>query len=338
MTKPVDDRQQKLLLWFQRDRYRLVAFAAFLLILGIVILCLAHVYADRQHLLTTIGSEFGIAMIIAGVLIVGTERYLKERLFSDIEAQFTAKLQSFATTALELRQYGRLPTPLRERLRTRVLSAPVIQRDVTYEYVFEPYGSPDDKVYKAAINSHSTYVNLSTDAQTFDVKEALPILSEENRPGSGFMKVTSQLQGKGAFPKELIPQAIENYISIKAGSRLFQRPAVLEPSAELQVSFSSVAYLDPSDTISLEAFLPTVNMVCTTSGSDLLFRGQAGDALSDMWHVMETESGETRWELKGAILPGQGFDVWFEEPSQGEADLNASQATSGSSEADQTPE
>ena len=249
--------------------------------------------------------------------MAGAERYLKESLFSEIEAKFTQELASFATTAFDLQQFGRLPVPLRERLSARVLSAPVIQRDVSYRYDIVRVKSGDsDPYYKASVHIRSRYVNVTTSRQRFVVKEALPNPAEafaEDREDYGFRRVTSELNGGGDFPEELLPQAILNCISTKAGSTLFIRDAALDPDGELSVSFEATAYLDLGETISLEAFLPTVNMACTTVGAGLTFSGQAGDALSDIWEVTLGEDGETRWELRGAILPGQGFDLWFEE-------------------------
>ena len=245
------------------------------------------------------------------------ERYLKESLFSEIDRKFADTLDDFATSAFDLQQFERMPVRLRERLRDRVLSAPVIQFDATYTYSLSQTTSPENddstRVYLADVVSSSKYVNLTTTTQRFLVKEAVSRSPDDTRSNYGFQKITSRIEGNGSFPRELLPAAIENYISQKAGSLLFEREAILAPNAALNIEFESIAYLDEGETISIEAFLPTVNMVCTTSGSELNFRGQAGDALGDIWNVTSGDNGESRWELTGAILPGQGFDIWFEE-------------------------
>ena len=307
--------------WLRRERCQIYLVAALLAVIGIGLIATSIALEDSLGRRWSKGlSEGGIAAVIAGLLMAGAERYLKESLFAEIEAKFSQTLDSFATTAFDLQQFGRLPVPLRERLRARVLSAPVIQRDVSYRYDLSRVEAGDeDPYYKASVRSQSRYVNLTTSVQHFVVKEALPNPAKaltEGRKDYGFHRVTSELKGGGDFPRELLPQAIANCISTKAGSTLFTREAGLDPDGELSVSFEAVAYLDSDETISLEAFLPTINMTCTTVGGGLAFSGQAGDALSDIWGMTLGEDEENRWELLGAILPGQGFDLWFEEAEQ----------------------
>lgn len=368
MTDSKDSKSGKRLSWLRRERWQIYFVATSLIALGLLCIGISpEIQHNSERWAKGIG-EFGIALVIAGILMGGVERYLKESLFSQIESKFSKTLDSFATTAFDLQQFARLPVPLRERLRARVLSAPVIQRSVSYTYDLslvekcdakptaesldessstqtdeedgqntespenqEPCENGDDaspsvcndedgpdetddrKLYRALVTACSTYVNLTTASQQFIVKESLPKSSDRGRDDYGFRRITGRLTGDGDFPQELVPQAIQSYISHKAGSMFFERGATLEPSAKLSVRFESIAYLDEDETISLEAFLPTVDMDCTTSGSGLDFSGQAGDALSDIWNVTLCGNDRIRWELNGAILPGQGFDIWFEE-------------------------
>ena len=302
--------------WASLERYKIYAFALVLLLIGVLLIFLAGPQLeDHSERWSSAASELGIASVIAGALMAGVERYLKEQLFSEIDQKFSNSLVKFATTANDLQFFGRMPVPLRQRIRDQVLSAHVIQRDVAYTYELSPIEIDDARGFRASVSARSRYVNLSTSDQRFDVKEALPAFPFEERRGDyGFQKVTGSLvAGNGTFPAELVPQAIQNHISTKAGSTLFTREAVLESNAELVVTFEAIAYLDRDDVISLEAFLPTIDMTCTTSGPGLRFSGQAGDALGDIWDVDVGDHGERRWRLSGAILPGQGFDLWFEE-------------------------
>ena len=279
-----------------------------------MILLVGPLWEHRAERWSTAAFELGMAFIIAGVLMAGVERYLKEQLFSEIEDKFSESLRDFSVTANDLQFFDRMPVELRDRIRDQVLFADVIQRDVEYTYELFPIDIDGSRGYRAIVSARSRYVNLSTSNQRFDVKEALPAFPfGENRSDYGFQKVTGDLlNGNGTFPAELVPQAIQNDISTKAGSTLFTREAVLEPNAELAVTFEAIAYLDQDDLISLEAFVPTINMTCTTSGLGLKFSGQAGDALGDSWSVTVGDRGDSHWKLSGAILPGQGFDLWFE--------------------------
>ena len=300
--------------WLRCDQYRIYFIAVCLLAIGGVLVAFSPEIEGASTLLASMSSNFGIALITAGVLMAGVERYLKERLFAEIKGDFDNTLDSFAITAFDLQQFGRLPPPLRERLRSRVLRAPVIQRDVSYQYQLEPVANEGVTSYKGTVTASSTYVNLTTETQSFLVKEALPKGSEGVPGDHGFRKITSNFpNGGGEFPSEMIPQGIANHISTKSGSIFFEREATLDPDSALTVTFESIAYLDQAETISLEAFLPTLRMACTTSGRGLVFEGQSGEAVSDMWEVKSAAAHETHWELGGAILPGQGFDVWFVE-------------------------
>lgn len=301
--------------WLRLYRYRLYLLAVLFVAIGLALIVVGLWVVDPKEWWLKALSEVGIASIIAGLLMVGSERYLKEGLFSEIETKISATLDSFRVTAFDLQQYGRLPAPLRERLRDRILGAPVIQRDVTYKYELSKVQIDDEPAYRASVTACSVYVNLSAERQRPIVKESLPAFSfQEKQSDYGFQKITSMLKGKGEFPSDLVPQVIQNYVSSReAGPTLFMREAALDSGAELNVKFEGVAYLGPDDWISLEAFLPTINMACVTSGPDLKFSGQAGDALSDIWQLTPGNAREDRWELKGGILPGQGFDLWFED-------------------------
>ena len=206
MTKTSSDSSGHPDHWLRRDRYLLYVIALVFLVLGLLLIMVSISIEGLSDEWSKALSEAGIAAIIAGLLLAGSEWYVKESLFSQIEAKFAETLDSFVTTAFDLQQFARLPHELRERLRSRVLSAPVIQTDVTYVYELESIESECDKVFKASVNACSTYVNLTTVSQYFMVKEALPVLSGEHRPDYGFRRITSVLTGDGEFPTEIIRQ------------------------------------------------------------------------------------------------------------------------------------
>ncbi len=309
--------------WQRRERYGLYVLALIFIILGIGLViaglwveCISYNSTDcLDDWWAKSLSEIGIAALIAGFLLGGSEWYLKETLFSEIETKISNTLDSFRVSAFDLQRFGQLPPPLQVRLRDRILGAPVIQTDLAYKYELSPVQIGDDKAYKAVVSSRSTFANLSDTQQRFTVKESLPASSFDTKQSDeGFQAVTSEIDGKGEFPSELVHQAIMSCSSSKgAGTTLFEREATLDPGSKLQIEFRGAAYLRPEEWIPLEAFLPTINMICVTSGADLTFNGQPGDALNDIWEVTKEDSGEYRWEIRGAVLPGQGFDIWFEE-------------------------
>ena len=148
------------------------------------------------------------------------------------------------------------------------------------------------------------------------VKESLPVFSLDTKQDDyGFQRITSKLvDGKGECPAVLGREAIESYSFSKgSGATLFSREATLESDAKMEIEFQGIAYLGSVDWISLEAFLPTIDMSCTTCGTGVKFYGQPSDALDDMWEVNPTSDGENCWQIKGAMWPGEGFDIWFDE-------------------------
>ena len=270
-------------------------------------------------------SEVGIAFIIAGLLLAGSEWYLKESFFAQMESNISDLLQSFRVTAFDLQRFGRMPSPLRERLRDRILDASIVQHDVTYRYQLEEYTLDEETVYRASVEARTVYENISVETQRFTVKESLQVPSIAHAVEDyGFHRITSKIKGRGDFPEELVPQVIRNHVSSsQTGTMLFTREAVLDSGAELYVTFEGVTYFREDEWISLEAFLPTIDMVCVTSGPRLEFSAQTGDALSDIWSMTLNESGENSWELRGAILPGQGIDIWFESQKDPEATIGS---------------
>ena len=302
--------------WLSRERWRLYALAIILLLAGLALIFLGLWLEHDHEWWSKFASELGIAAVIAALLLGSSEWYLKESLFAEIHHNITNTLDSFRVAAFDLQRFGRLPTELQERLRDRVLLASVIQRDLTYAYRLTQTTIGDEVAYRASVTATSTYENVSTDTQRFQIKEWLPQCTLDETPSDyGFRKIGSEkLRGDSDFPSELAAQVIQTHVLRREnGPTLFEREAVLASDAELKVTFESVVYLRPEEWISIEALRPTINMVCVTSGPGLTFSGQPGDALSDVWDMTIDESGGNRWELRGAILPGQGFDLWFEK-------------------------
>ena len=318
MATSTGDHQKLLDRLTQRDRRWIYALAAILVLLGLLILLASISFQFPNDIWSRFLSEIGVALIIAGLLMAGSERYLKESLFAEIEDNISATLESFRVTAFDLQQYQRLPPELRKGLRDRVLSAPVIQRDVTYEYCLSELTIDAIPAYKALVTSRSLYVNISAEQQRFDVTETLPSYSfSDNMLDYGFRKMTSKIKGQSEPPDVIVSQVIKNHVSeTDPGPLIFRRSTTLDSGDELSVMFEGVAYLRSDDWISLEAFLPTIDMVCITSGQGLSFNGQPGNALIDIWDLKLEDGGKYRWILNGAILPGQGFDIWVEDDQQ----------------------
>ena len=299
--------------WLSRDRWRLYMIAVIFVLSGLVLIFIG-LWIEHDWWSKAL-SEVGIAVVIAGLLIGGSEWYLKESLFSEIRDNVLRTLASFNDAAFDIQQFGRLPAPLRQRLRDRILRVPVIQEEVryTYDLVLTKIGSED--AYRASVTAESTYVNVSTETREFQVKQLLLACNFKEQPSDyGFQRICSEVSGRGDFPSELVTQVIQTHVSSRDnGPMIFERNASLDPGSKLKVRFESVAYIHPDEWISIEAFIPTINIVCETLGDGLEFSAQPSDALSDLWHMTLGDSGEHRWELRGAILPGQGFDVWIAE-------------------------
>lgn len=255
--------------------------------------------------------EFGIASVIAAVLMFVTEQYLKEHLFSDINTQIARKLEIFHRTTLDLQHYQRLPDQISQRLSTQILGAPVIQKDLTYKFEFdaEMDNIDGEPAHRVTMTSTSTYLNITDEEQQFEVRESLPPYGfEKQRDDYDFNSVDSDSADERVFPTSHSLPVIRNHITSRADrSKVFARPSTLPAGAELRVEFKGIAYLGIQEWIALEACLPTINMVCIASGDGLRFGGQPGDAVKDIW-----DARDDRWELRGAVMPGQVLEIWLE--------------------------
>ena len=309
--------------WVRRERSRLYLVAVSFALLGFLAVGGGQWVEDLSDWWSKALSEVGIAFIIAGLLLAGSEWYLKESFFAQMESNISELLQSFRVTAFDLQRFGRMPSALRERLRDRILDVAIVQHDVTYRYQLEKITLVGETVYKASVEAQTVYENISVESQRFTVKESLQVPSIAHAVQDyGFHRITSEIKGKGDFPEKLVPQVIRNHVSSsQTGTMLFTREAALDSGAELHVTFEGITYFREDEWISLEAFRPTIDMVCVTTGQGLEFSAQTGDALSDIWSMTLNESGENSWELRGAILPGQGIDIWFESRKEQEETL-----------------
>lgn len=255
--------------------------------------------------------EFGIACVIAGLLLFVSEQYLKEKLFDQITGQVAGTLDTFHRTTLDLQHYKRLPDQISKRLSTQILGAPVIQKDLTYRFQFDTkkHNIGGEPALRATMISTSTYVNITDEEQQCEVRESLPAYGfKEEREDYDFYNVESDSADDRVFPRKHSRQVIRNYISSREDrSKLFSRPSTLPPGFKLKVKFEGVAYLGVEEWIPLEAYLPTINMVCTASGDGLKFGGQPGDAVRDIW-----DARDDQWELRGAVMPGQVLEFWLE--------------------------
>ncbi len=255
--------------------------------------------------------EFGIACVIAGLLLFVSEQYLKESLFSEINSRIALTLNTFHRTTLDLDNYKRLPDQIANRVSSTILGAPVIQKDLTYRFDFDTktHNIGGEPALRATMISTSTYVNITDEEQQCEVRESLPAYGlNEQRNDYDFYNVESDSTDEMVFPSKHSRQVIKNYISSREDrSKLFSRLATLPPGFKLKVKFEGVAYLGVEEWIPLEAYLPTINMVCIASGDGLKFGGQPGDAVRDIW-----DASEDQWELRGAVMPGQVLEFWVE--------------------------
>ena len=302
-----NDNPQNLLSRLYRSYISLLALA--FVLVGIITGFVAFSMQGGEVFFQSALTELSIASFIAAVLLFVSDRFLKDRLFTDIKMNISTALKSFQDTAFDLHYYSRLPDDLRERVSDTVLAAPVIQRDVTYRYDLSETDIDGKLAYRAKISACSVYDNISSTRQRFAVRESLPPFNfEEVRNDYAFTRINSSIEGSGDFPSTLEPHGIRSDTSVRDdGSKVFARSASLDSDSTLQVKFEGVAYIRSDEWIAFEASLPTINMLCLTSGSGLEIRGQPGETQKDIWLAKANH-----WELKGAVLPGQGFDIWIE--------------------------
>ena len=282
--------------------------------MGLVAVIVSIEFEEHTERWSKVLAEVGIASIIAGILAVAVERYLKERLFSAIDGHVADILESFKVSAFDVVTFRQLPAQFQARVRDRILGASVIQENSTYEYSFDVFKLGSTDAFRVATTITSTYRNLSGEHQEFEVREWLQSFDiDSDEPDDyGFCRVSSDSANASHFPPEVIPEMMRNEIVKRGDATWFEGSGTLDAHESITITIHSVSYVEEGDWFSIEALRPTLGMQCVARGEDVTFTANPGEPVRDLWSVRNGEAdGARRWEISGAVLPGQGFELFW---------------------------
>ena len=325
MTRTADEARERG--WRPFGRASLVGVSILVILLGalfiVVSFLLEEKLEDASEPWSLFSAEFGIALIIAGILTYAVEGYLREQLFDEIEQKVSAVLTSFETSAFDLMEFQRLPPELQEQARAQVLQVPVVQRDLELHYRLELLRLGDERAVRAEITSQSVYQNVTGQWQEVTVRASVVPLDEELAPHVSDHGPTGITKGEGEgqsdFPDTLDGSTVSYFVVTRRGTNWFERSTRLGPHARLEVRLEQVAYFFADDWVDIEALLPTVGMTCLADAEGLILRAAGDETLGDRWTQVPDSNGAKAWRLRGAALPGQGFQLRW-QPAEPEAD------------------
>ena len=306
-------------LWFRSDRVFRGIVLAVVFLLGIVLILFGQ-------MISGFWSDFvggvGVAFVTTSVLGVVLESHLKERLFTDIRREVAATLSAIQAQAVDAVHLNRLPSELLNVVRKTVTEVPIIERDIFATYEFKSVTLGRAKALRAEIKSSSIYQNLTDQWQPGEIYEGgvkLPDrfkrYSDTADAGFGAIGVEIIEGSSQPSPFNLDREGMKFYISEQEGVPIFSRDVQFSPNCQLKVTTVEIAYYELADFDSFSASKPSINMVVVASFPDAGFKveGEPDHALIEFW---EGDNVKGQWNVKGALLPGQGIQFWWEPIEQ----------------------
>ncbi len=259
----------------------------------------------------------GSSLIIAGVLGLAVDRFLKERLFDEVNRRISESLHVFETQAFDLVAFGQLPAALQNAVRTEVMTAPVIEEDVAYDYQFEKAPGDTTDVLRATITTSVMYMNVTGNREDFDIRHPVRALYAEHA-NMGFADHgpdSVELEPRpGGTELPLHLDRVNTWLNVSTQGNIlwFTLRATLEPHAWVKVKFKDIRYVQTEDWDDFDAINPTINMVVTAGATDVRLKFTGEPDLPLRGSFREKSGDEHEWRVVGAMLPGQGIQVSWE--------------------------
>ncbi|MCH8109290.1 MAG: hypothetical protein IIB15_04095 [Chloroflexi bacterium] len=321
MVKRIDsDQDPKVTSWLRLERIKLYPKITIVLLFGIVLILFAH--SQLEGFWEDFSIDVGIALVIASVVALVVERYLKEQLFLEIANRVTDILASFRTEVIDASQLQRLPTELLTVVREAVLDNPVIEREITAHYKMEVIQLNGQQVLKTVINTKGVYENVTSEWQQVEVLEIGVSIDDEYR-----QLVPRQEVGFVAFEVmpiegEIKPQfssdkrGMANWVSQRDTQEIFRRSIRFSPHARAMVKSTEIGYFELDGWDSYIMQRPTINMEISISipAGEFKVSGEPTDEslLDHLETSIDDAAGKYRWRINRGLLPGQGLEIYWE--------------------------
>ena len=304
-----------------KERLSLFALIAFVFLIGVVFILAAAWVAKTNEFWGDFVRDLGIAVVISSVVAFAFERYLRERLYQQVEDRIASILDRFRMQAVDSFELQKLPLQILDVVRKEILAANVIDRNLQAYYQIEEIPINDQPVLRATVTTSYTLENLTGNWEKVQLHETGiyqygPSEWIEIPSDVGFSEFSIEHEsGEHEPPFQLSRPAIRSLILRRGQREVLTRLIELGPQAKVIVKTVEIGYFKRDDYDSFEAECLTIGMKVSLSilASGYVVSAEPDDILINFLRTTEDESnGFYIWESDRALLPGQGIHIEWE--------------------------
>jgi len=286
------------------SRQRIIVF--FALIVGILVGALL-LLAGQNLSWRSFSTQLGGSLIIASMLALVTEWYLRERLFVEIEGK--------VTDAFHLQE---LPSEILDMVRNTVIKEGVIHRQRTAHYDMKQVSLDQEPALRTEIRSTVIYENFTTHIHRASLyEEGADFDYPTTVEAPGFVEIfTENLRGTVTPALTLDKAGMRSSITWREGEGkgqpIFSRPVEFSPGCQIRVTTVEVGYFALDNWDHFTVTRPTIDMEISiaVSGDNFSLSIEADRALIPYdFKPKQGPDGRKGGIIRGALLPGQGMEV-----------------------------
>ena len=249
-------------------------------------------------------NDLGTAFLIAAVVAFAVERYLRERLYTDIQKQIADSLVEHHQRSIDAILFQKRLTPeIRDLVRRTVIEQPFIVRNLNEHYDMKIESSDDGDVMSVTVISTSELVNVTDQTQTTRY--------EEEGPEFEFLEFKVKgLDGDFEDDTHLTKDNIEPYVHEKQGYVVFSQEVAIPARSSVSTYMKWHRYYELDDGVMVTCDRPTIGMrvTVTVDPGQFTFSGRREHPVERLWNgQVNNESGQHRWSIEGGLMPNQGL-------------------------------
>ena len=262
-------------------------------------------------------------MVVASLVALVVERYLREELYADISARISSSLSEHRREALRAMHFQKtLPHEISDVVRNTVVEQPVIQRNVWCHFEMSPSTYSRVQVLAAKLTTSYELENVTETEQRTTIEEWTGEGDADLRrirrikDTSGFVKCTIEPVVGSIEPLfRLNREELRAFLSRHRGYVVLRREVTMSAKARARVTIEEMHYYHLDDSESYTVDRPTINLIIsvTSPPNVLRFSGEPGHVIEQFFSSkVEPGLGQWAWLVNGALLPGQGISFEWE--------------------------
>lgn len=260
-------------------------------------------------------NDLGTAFLIAAVVAFAVERYLRDRLYADIQKQIADSLVEHRQRSIDAILFQRRLTPeIGDLVRRTVIEQPIIQRNLREQYDMQIEDSDEGEVLRTSVISTSVLENVTDQLQTTRY--------EEWGGAFEFLEFTVKgLDGDFEDATHVSTDNIEPYVYEKPGYVVFSREVIIPARTSVSIYLKWQVDYDLDDMVSVSCDRPTIGLsvTVTVAPDRFTFTGRREHPVEQQWSgLVNNESGRHRWSIEGGLLPSQGLVFEWRPRREGE--------------------